>query len=77
MPDGFTVFDPGLTEAQRKRLRTSNGVESLNQQIKRRTGAVARPISNEAPLLRLVSAVLLGTREERETERQHPPRKED
>ncbi len=76
VPDGFTVFDLGLTEAQRKRLRTTNGVENLNQQIKRRT-RVARLFPNEASLLRLVSAVLMEISEEWETGRRYLPRHED
>ncbi len=43
VPDGFTVFDLGLTAAQRKRLRTSNSCENPNQQRKRRTGVAKRP----------------------------------
>ncbi len=55
---GFTVFDHGLNEAQRKRLRTTNSLENLNQQIRRRT-RVAGLFPNEASLLRLASAVLI------------------
>jgi transposase-like protein len=75
VPDGFTVFDLGLAEAQRKRLRTSNGIENLNQQIKRRT-RVARLFPNESSLLRLVSAVLMEISEEWETGRRYLPKEQ-
>jgi len=70
--EGLTVFDLGLTEAQRKRLRTSNCIENLNQQIKRRT-RVARLFPNEESLLRLASAVLIEISEEWETGRRYLP----
>ncbi len=63
---GERQFDLDLTEAQRKRLRTTNGIENLNQQIKRRT-SVARLFPNEAALLRLASAVLMEISEDWET----------
>jgi len=71
--EGLAVFDLELTEAQRKRLRTTNSLENLNQQIKRRT-AVARLFPNEASLLRLASAVLMEISEEWETGRRYLPR---
>ncbi|MCP3957392.1 MAG: IS256 family transposase [bacterium] len=71
--ESLTVFDLGLTEAQRKRLRTSNSLENLNQQIKRRT-RVARLFPNEESLLRLASAVLMEISEEWETGRRYLPR---
>ena len=71
--EGLTVFDLDLTEAQRKRLRTTNSLENLNQQIKRRT-SVARLFPNEASLLRLASAVLMEISEEWETGRRYLPR---
>lgn len=70
--EGLTVFDLDLTEAQRKRLRTSNSLENLNQQIKRRT-SVARLFPNETSLLRLASAVLMEISEEWETGRRYLP----
>jgi len=73
IPEGLAVFDLALTEAQRKRLRTTNSLENLNQQIKRRT-AVARLFPNEASLLRLASAVLMEISEEWETGRRYLPR---
>ncbi len=61
-----------MTEAQRKRLRTTNSLENLNQQIKRRT-RVARLFPNEESLLRLASAVLMEISEEWETGRRYLP----
>lgn len=76
VPEGFAVFDLDLTEAQRKRLRTSNSIENLNQQIKRRT-RVARLFPNAESLLRLASAVLMEISEEWETGRRYLPRNDD
>jgi transposase-like protein len=66
IPEGFTVFS--LPENQRKKLRSTNMVERLNREIKRRT-RVATLFPNEASLLRLVSAILPETSEEWETGR--------
>lgn len=55
LPDGFAVFD--LPHAQRIRLRTTNGLERINREIKRRT-RVASIFPNTASCLRLVSALL-------------------
>jgi transposase-like protein len=55
-----------LPASQRRRLRTSNMLERLNQEIKRRT-RVATLFPNEASLLRLVSAVLIEVTEDWET----------
>ncbi len=66
VPDGLTVFT--LPAAHRRRLRTSNLLERLNKEIKRRT-RVAALFPNEAALLRLVSAVLIEISEEWETEK--------
>ena len=73
VPQGLTIFDQGLNEAQRKRLRTTNSLENLNQQIRRRT-RVAGLFPNEASLLRLASAVLMEISEEWETGRRYLPR---
>ena len=54
MPEGLTVFE--LPQKHRKKLRTSNALERLHEEIKRRT-RVARLFPNEASLLRLVSAI--------------------
>ena len=64
IPEGLTVFD--LPEAHRKKMRTTNSIERLNKEIKRRT-RVATLFPNEESLLRLVSAVLAETSEEWET----------
>jgi putative transposase len=53
--EGFTVFE--LPLAQRPRLRTTNGLERINREIKRRT-RVASIFPNAASCLRLVSALL-------------------
>jgi putative transposase len=72
VPEGFAVYDLGLTESQRKKLRSSNSIENLNQQVKRRT-RVARLFPNEASLLRLASAVLMEISEEWEAGRRYLP----
>jgi len=61
LPEGFTVF--GLPESQRRLLRTTNGLERLNKEVKRRTRVVGI-FPNEASCLRLVSAILMETSEE-------------
>ena len=62
--EGLTVFE--LPASLRRRLRTTNVLERMNQEIKRRT-RVATLFPNEASLLRLVSAVLSEQSEEWET----------
>ena len=62
--ESLTVFD--LPAAHRRRLRTSNLLERINKEIKRRT-RVATLFPNEASLLRLVSAVLAEIDEEWQT----------
>ena len=64
IPQGFAIF--AFPVAHRKRLRTTNPLERVNQEIKRRT-RVARVFPNEASLLRLVSALLAETSEDWET----------
>jgi putative transposase len=64
--EGLTVF--AFPRSHWRRLRTSNLVERLSQEIKRRT-RVAGLFPNEASLLRLVSAVLMEISEEWETEK--------
>jgi putative transposase len=66
VPEGLTVF--AFPAAHRRRLRTSNLLERLNKEIKRRT-RVATLFPNEAALLRLVSAVLMEISEEWETDK--------
>jgi putative transposase len=76
IPQGLTVFNHGLNEARRKRLRTTNGLENLNLQVRRRT-RVAGLFPNEESLLRLASAVLMEISEEWETGRRYLPRNDD
>lgn len=64
VPHGLTVFQ--LPEALRQRLRTTNMLERLNRELRRRT-MVATLFPNEASLLRLVSAVLMELSEEWES----------
>jgi putative transposase len=54
LPEGLAVFE--LPESHQKRMRTTNMLERLHEEINRRT-RVARLFPNEASLLRLVSAV--------------------
>jgi transposase-like protein len=61
-----------LPENQRKKLRSTNMVERLNKEIKRRT-RVATLFPNESSLLRLVSAILVETSEEWETGKRYLP----
>lgn len=77
LSDGLTVF--AMPTAHRKRLRTTNLLERLNKEVKRRT-RVATLFPHEASLLRLASAVLMEISEEWETqgvyltmENSHPP----
>ena len=64
VPGSLTVLR--WPPAHRRRLRTTNMLERLNEEIKRRT-RVATLFPNEASLLRLVSAVLVEITEEWET----------
>lgn len=64
IPEGLTVFI--LPPGHRRKLRTSNLLECLNKEIRRRT-RVATLFPNEASLLRLVSAVLVEFSEDWET----------
>ena len=61
LPEGFAAF--GLPISQRVRLRTTNGLERINREIKRRT-RVASIFPNTASCLRLVSALLAECDEE-------------
>jgi transposase-like protein len=64
VPESLTVLR--LPPAHRQRLRTTNMLERLNRELKRRT-RVATLFPNEAALLRLVSAILIEISEEWET----------
>ena len=65
LPQGLTVLSFPCTH--HRRLRTSNGLERVNQELRRRT-RVIRLFPNEASLLRLVSALLVELSEDWETE---------
>jgi transposase-like protein len=64
VPESLQVFR--LPPSHRKRLRTTNMLERLNRELKRRT-RVAGLFPNSASLLRLVTALLIETSEEWET----------
>lgn len=66
IPEALTILK--VPAAHRRRLRTTNGLERLNKEIKRRT-RVATLFPNEAALLRLASAVLSEISDDWETER--------
>ncbi len=63
LPEGLTVFD--FPEAHRRLLRTTNGLERLNKEIKRRTRVVG--IFPNAACLRLVTALAMECSDEWET----------
>lgn len=64
LPEGLTVFD--FPEAHRRLIRTTNGLERLNQEIKRRTRVVGI-FPNENACLRLVTAIVMECSDEWET----------
>jgi transposase-like protein len=68
VPDSLTVF--AFPEAHQRKLRTTNGVERLNEEIRRRT-KVARLFPNEDSLLRLVSAILVEISDDWETDKRY------
>ena len=61
LPEGFSFF--AFPVAHWKRIRTSNCLERVSQEIKRRT-RVVRVFPNEGSCLRLVSAILMEIGEE-------------
>ncbi len=64
VPEGLTIFNVSTIPTEHhKRLRTTNMLERLNKEIKRRT-RVALIFPNEASCLRLVTAVAMETSEE-------------
>jgi transposase-like protein len=66
IPQGLTIFD--FPEVHWRRIRTSNMLERVSQEIKRRT-RVVRIFPNQTSCLRLVSAVLMEISEDWETGR--------
>ena len=60
IPEGLTIFS--FPKKHQKRIRTSNIVERLNREIKRRTRVVGI-FPNEASALRLISALLMEAHE--------------
>ena len=61
LAEGFTVYDFPLEH--RRTIRTTNSLERINREIRRRTRVVG-VFPNEASCLRLVSALLMETSEE-------------
>lgn len=61
IPEGLTVF--AFPAAFRKQLRTTNGLERLHREVRRRARVVSI-FPNPASCLRLVSAILAETSEE-------------
>ena len=61
LAEGFTVFDFPLVH--RRTIRTTNSLERINKEIRRRTRVVG-VFPNVASCLRLVSALLMETSEE-------------
>lgn len=66
MPEGLTVF--AWPPHRRCLLRTVNGLEPLNREIRRRT-RVAVLFPNEAACLRLATAIVMEVSEEWQTGR--------
>lgn len=61
LSEGFTVFDFPLEH--RRSIRTTNSLERINKEIRRRTRVVG-VFPNEASCLRLISALLMEISEE-------------
>jgi len=61
IPQGFAIFS--LPTSHQLRMRTSNAIERVNQELKRST-RVASLFPNESSLLRLISALLCEISEE-------------
>jgi len=66
IPEGFSFY--AMPRTHWRRLRTSNMIERLNREIKRRT-RVCSLFPNEASLLRLVTAILAEVAEEWESDK--------
>jgi putative transposase len=61
IPEGLTMFD--FPVEHRRRIRTTNGLERVSREVRRRTRVVSI-FPNEASCLRLVSAILMEKDEE-------------
>jgi transposase-like protein len=61
LPEGFTVF--AFPAPQQRLLRTTNGLERLNREIRRRS-RIAAIFPNEASCLRLVTAIVMEISED-------------
>ena len=70
LPEGFSFF--AFPVAHWKRIRTSNCLERVSQEVKRRT-RVMRVFPNESSCLRLVSAILMEIGEDWEFGRLYLP----
>jgi transposase-like protein len=70
LPEGFSFF--AFPAAHWKRIRTSNCLERVSQEVKRRT-RVVRVFPNESSCLRLVSAILMEIGEDWEFGRLYLP----
>jgi transposase-like protein len=68
IPEGLTVF--AFPEEHRRRIRTTNGLEVVSREIRRRTRVVCI-FPNEASCLRLISAILMEFSEDWETGRKY------
>jgi transposase-like protein len=66
LAQGFTIF--ALPATHQRRLRTSNAVERVNEELRRRT-RVAGVFPNAAAVLRLVTALLAEKTDDWETEK--------
>ncbi len=66
IPEGLTVFS--FPAAHRRRIRTTNHLERLSREIRRRTRVVSI-FPNDASCLRLISALLMETSEKWQTGR--------
>lgn len=66
IPEGLTVFS--FPVAHQRRLRTTNGLERLSRELRRRTRVVGI-FPNEAACLRLTSAILMEFHEEWQVDR--------
>ncbi len=68
LPEGLTVF--AFPESHRRLIRTTNGLERLNREIRRRS-RVASLFPNDASCLRLVTAVVMEISEDWQTGRRY------